>query len=117
MCVSLAACKSDADGGGCTPLMYKVSDGKGATLYLLGSIHIGDKRTRNMPDYVMDAYSSSSYLCVEANIVAYEKDLEAQMRDLKTMECAKGKSIKEYLPVTPFSSNARASIRSDAATR
>ena len=81
----------------CTPLLYKVTDGKGAVLYLLGSIHIGDERTQSMPDYVMEAYDASSYICVEANIVAYEKDVAKQMEDLKDLLCEEGKTIKDYL--------------------
>lgn len=81
----------------CTPLLYKATDGKGAVLYLFGSIHIGDKRTQSMPDYIMDAYNASSYICVEADIVAYEKDLNEQIKDLQKMRCETGKTIKDYL--------------------
>ena len=35
----------------CTPLMYKVTDGKGGVLYVLGSIHVADDRAKDMPDY------------------------------------------------------------------
>ena len=62
MCFSLIACQSEQveepKVAECTPLLYKVTDGKGATLYLLGSIHVGDKRTQAMPDYVMNAYNA-----------------------------------------------------------
>lgn len=101
MCFSITACKGEseipADGAGCTPLMYKVSDTKGGVLYLLGSIHVGDRRTQSMADYVMDAYNQSSYLCVEADIVAYEEDIAAQMKDLQLMLCKNGKTIKDCL--------------------
>lgn len=81
----------------CTPLLYKVTDDKGAVLYLLGSIHVGDERTQAMPDYVMDAYNSSDYICVEANIVAYEEDFEKLMSLAMKMMCKKGTTIKDYL--------------------
>lgn len=81
----------------CTPLLYKVTDDKGAVLYLMGSIHIGDERTQAMPDYVMNAYNASSYICVEANIVAYEQDVSKQREDLEKMLCDEGKTIKDYI--------------------
>jgi len=101
ICFSFVACKgedrADTDSAGCTPLLYKVSHTNGGVLYLLGSIHVGDKRTQSMPGYVMDAYNASTYLCVEADIVAYEKDLAAQMLDLQLMLCKNGKTIRDHL--------------------
>lgn len=82
---------------GCTPLLYKVTGGKGGVLYLLGSIHVGDERTQTMPDYIMDAYNGSDYICVEADIVAYEQDIMKLMADLQLMLCEKNKTIRDHL--------------------
>ncbi len=81
----------------CTPLLYKVTDDKGAALYLLGSIHVGDDRTQSMPDYVMNAYNASSYICVEVDIVEYEKNIAKQLADLNLLLCPKGETVRDHM--------------------
>lgn len=81
----------------CTPLLYRVSGSKGGTVYLLGSIHVGDDRMKQMPEYVMNAYNESDFIAVEADIVAFEKDLAAQLKYTKTLLCDSGKTIEDHL--------------------
>lgn len=87
---------ADEDGE-CTPLLYRVSCSKGGTLYLLGSIHIGDERMEKMPAYVMNAYNESSFIAVEADIVAFDKDFAAQIKYTQTLLCDSGKTIEDHL--------------------
>lgn len=81
----------------CTPLLYKVSGNNGAELYLLGSVHIGDERIMSMPDYVMDAYNDSSYICVEVDIVEYEKNIAKQFSDLNLLRCPLGETVRDHM--------------------
>ncbi|MBQ2676664.1 MAG: TraB/GumN family protein [Clostridia bacterium] len=67
---------------GSTPLLYKVTDSKGNVAWLFGSIHVGRKSMYPLPDYVMNAFKQSDSLAVEFDIIAYEKDLDAQIESV-----------------------------------
>lgn len=54
-----------------TPLFYKISDKKGRTLWLLGTIHVGDNRTGFLPQEIYDAFSASNSLAVEFDSDAF----------------------------------------------
>ncbi len=102
--ISACAASQDDNGGGkeekpvtCAPLLYEVTDGEGNKLYLFGSIHVGDDRMEEMPDYVMDAYEESDFLAVEADVVAFENDWSAMMECTQMMLCEEGKTIEDYL--------------------
>lgn len=58
------------------PLFYKVTSAEGKTMYLLGTIHIGDSRTAYLPKEIYDALESSDALAVEVNMPKYEDTLE-----------------------------------------
>ncbi len=79
------------------PLMYKAEDGKGNALYLLGSIHVGDRRVDMLSDKVMNAFNSSSYLAVECDIVSFANDSEKLMELTTKMLCPLGTTIKDCL--------------------
>lgn len=81
----------------CTPLLYQVSDENGAVLYLFGSIHATDDRANPLPEYVMDAYTASDYLCVECDVYAATKDIAAQADLTKKFLCEPGKTTADYL--------------------
>ncbi len=50
-----------------SPAMWKIEH-KGKTSYLFGSIHVGDKSMYPLPKKVMDAFSASNTLAVEADV-------------------------------------------------
>ncbi len=80
------------------PLLYKVTkDGNDNELYLFGSIHVADDRAYPMDDVIMDAYKKSEALVVEFDLVAYSKNINVQMEDVKLMLCDPGKTIKDYI--------------------
>ncbi len=82
---------------GYQPLLYKVEDGKGNVLYLLGSIHVGDARVDMLSDKIMNAYDASNYLCVECDIVSFSEDEEKMMSVMTKMLCPTGTTIKDQL--------------------
>jgi hypothetical protein len=53
---------------GITPLMWHVTSPQGATMYLFGSIHVGDDSIYPFPDTIMNAFYSSDYLAVEIDV-------------------------------------------------
>lgn len=56
-----------------TPLFYKVTDKKGRTLWLLGTIHVGDNRTGFLPQEIYDAFTASERLAVEFDTIAFQQ--------------------------------------------
>lgn len=56
-----------------TPLFYKVTDKKGHTLWLLGTIHVGDNRTGFLPQEIYDAFLSSDSLALEFDTIAFQQ--------------------------------------------
>ena len=80
-----------------TPLLYRVTDDSGNTIWLFGSIHVGRENYYPLPDYVLDAFESADALAVEADIVAFEKDLGLQMTALSHLVYRDGSTIKDHI--------------------
>lgn len=59
-----------------TPVFYKVTDDQGNTLWLLGTIHVGDSRTGFLPREIYDAFDSADALAVEFDSDAFLEELE-----------------------------------------
>ena len=81
-----------------TPLLYKVTDDSGNVIWLFGSIHVGLEEFYPLPDYVLDAFRGSDALAVEFDIVAYEKDLGAQMKSIQKLLYTDGTQISDHIP-------------------
>lgn len=81
-----------------TPLLYEVTkEGVDNKIYLFGSIHAADDKAYSMQDKIIEAFNNSEYLAVEVDIVAFQKDIKAQMDMLKLFLCESGKTLKDYL--------------------
>ncbi len=63
------------------PLFYKVTDANGKTMWLLGTIHVGDNRTAYLPDEIYEALGSSDALAVEIDTIALGEDLDDEDND------------------------------------
>lgn len=59
-----------------TPLLYRVTGANGQEMYLLGTIHAGDARTAYLPDELYEALDNADALAVEADILAFEEQIE-----------------------------------------
>lgn len=81
-----------------TPLLYKVTDEKGNVVWLFGSIHVGKEEYYPLPDYVLNAFQGADSLAVEADIVAFEQDMGAQMKALMPLVYTDGTTIKDHIP-------------------
>jgi len=74
----LGGCAQDAaEGEKSGPLLWQVTSPGGQTMYMFGSIHAADDTIYPLPEAIMDAFSRSEYLAVEADIVAFEQDGDA----------------------------------------
>lgn len=54
-----------------TPLFYQVTGENGQQLWLLGTIHVGDERTDELPQQIYDALRNADALAVEYDINAF----------------------------------------------
>ena len=81
-----------------SPLLYKVTDGEGNTAWLFGSIHVGQDYFYPLPDYVTEAYENSDALAVEADMVAFNADMEAQTKALMKLIYLDGTTISDHIP-------------------
>ncbi len=59
-----------------TPLFYKVTGPDGQEMWLLGTIHVGDKRNQYLPQKLLDAFTAADALAVECDSDALEAQLE-----------------------------------------
>lgn len=108
MCFALAACNEAKDKKKTereetreptsTPILYKVTDDDGDVIWLFGSIHVGLEEYYPLPDYVMDAFEGSDALAVEFDIVAFQKDMEAQTTALAALVYTDGTTIADHIP-------------------
>ncbi len=90
--------KSEAE---VTPLFYKVTAPNGNAMYLLGTIHIGDNATANLPKEIYEALEASDALAVELNMLEFDEKVES---DPELMELAMtgmiytdGSTIKDHI--------------------
>ena len=73
------------DKGQATPLFYRVTGADGQEMWLLGTIHVGDARTADLPQEINDAFASSDALAVEFDVnsfwekVSEDDELAAQL--------------------------------------
>ena len=81
-----------------SPLLYKVTDGEGNTAWLFGSIHVGQNYFYPLPDYVTEAYENSDALAVEADMVTFNADMEAQTKALMKLIYLDGTTISDHIP-------------------
>ena len=89
-----------------TPLLYRVTGAAGQTMYLMGTIHVGDTRTAYLPDQVYAALEASDALAVEFDVIAFEEKMEkdpefaAQIAGLYISK--DGSSVKDQLTEEQF---------------
>ncbi|MBR6562436.1 MAG: TraB/GumN family protein [Clostridia bacterium] len=80
-----------------TPLFWKATDAEGNVLWLFGSIHAGYDGYYPLPDKVLEAYNGSDALAVEADIIAFEKDLEAAYKAMMPLIYTDGTKISDHI--------------------
>ena len=88
----------DADPAEITPLLWKVTDKSGHELYLFGTIHAGDERTKIAIDKVSGVLESCDALAVEFDVVAYEKNIAAAADDVKRFVLTDGTTVRDSIP-------------------
>ena len=83
----------DEDSAG---LFWKITcDGFPNTVYLLGTVHLGTNSIYPLSKTIMDAFDSSAYLAVEANIYTISDEDAAYMADKQLL--TDGSTISDYI--------------------
>ena len=80
------------------PLIWRVTDGDGHTLYLFGTMHACDERAEEVVERLGGIISSCDALAVEFDTVAYESDVAALSADAGKMIYTDGSKIDDHLP-------------------
>lgn len=80
-----------------TPILYEVTkNGSDNKIYLFGSIHIFDVNKIEFPNKLIDAYNSSKYLAVEADIVSYMDNMNVEEYS-KSFMYKDGTKLKDHV--------------------
>ena len=62
-----------------SPLFYHVTGQNGEEMWLLGTIHVGDARTGNLPKEILDAFEASDALALECDTRKMEEEMQNPM--------------------------------------
>ena len=87
----------DFDPAQVNPPLWKVTDAQGHTLYLFGTIHVGDGRNPVVLDKVAPVLENCDALAVEFDLVAYEQDPSAMMADIQGFIYTDGTTVKDHM--------------------
>lgn len=84
-----------------SPLFYKVTGSDGQIMWLLGTIHVGDCRTANLPKQLTDAFSSSDAVAIECNndsfIEAMQSDSALQQQVSNAYYYSDGSTVSSHI--------------------
>ena len=72
-----------------------------ATIYLVGTIHIGNEDLYPMQQVLLDAFYRSDALAVEFDLVSFERDVQAQLRMIDKM-MLEDTTVKDHLSPETF---------------
>lgn len=79
-----------------SPLLYKVSDGD-STVWLFGSIHVGEDYFYPLPGYVLSAYHGADALAVECDVVAMTENIFGMSSALMPLIYTDGSTIRDHI--------------------
>lgn len=80
-----------------TPALWKLSTESGKTVYFMGSMHALPDEAYPLPEVIMYAYNSSDAIAVECDTVAYQEDLDAQIKLSADLMYRDGSTIKDHI--------------------
>lgn len=83
--------------GDISPMLWKINGSKGNTLYLFGTIHVGDERNDTVLTYLQDELNSVDSLAVEFDIDAFEQDYTQQAQMAALLMYTDGTTAKDHI--------------------
>ena len=84
------------------PLMWKVTGNDGSTMYLFGTIHIGDERNKQIMENITSKVDECDALAVECDTVAYQNDFQAMVNSLSYMMYLDGTTVRDHLDAEQY---------------
>ena len=84
------------------PALWRVTGPEGETLYLFGTIHLGDERSLAALENVRPYLDTCDALAVEFDTVAYQRNLSQAARDMANFVYTDGTTIRDHLPGTLY---------------
>lgn len=81
-----------------SPLLWKVTDEAGHTLYLFGTMHVGDERSKTVLEKVSPILDGCDALAVEFDVVAYQNDPASSIDSLLPFLLTDGTTIGDHMP-------------------
>lgn len=94
----LSACVLPGLGADAHPCLWKVTDPAGNSLYLFGTIHLGDERSEKALEKLSPILLDCDALAVEFDVIAYEQDPAASAGDYAQFLYADGSTIRDHMP-------------------
>ena len=88
---------------GSAPLLYRVRDGEGHTLYLLGTIHMGREDFYPLDRTAEDAYLAADVLAVEADVYALSGDARQSAQYSRALTYPSGDTAEAHLSPAAYS--------------
>ena len=86
-----------AAGAESAPLVYRVTDGQGHALYLLGTIHVGNDGMYPLGSAVEEAYQNADVLAVELDLYAYGVNLFSNLKTSFALMYGFQDNVKNHL--------------------
>ena len=86
-----------AAGAESAPLVYRVTDGAGHVLYLLGTIHVGNDDMYPLGGAVEEAYENAEIVAVEMDVYAYGGNLFSTMKTAFALMYGVQDNVKNHL--------------------
>ena len=97
-----AAVTPDYDPEDVTPAMWKVTDSAGHTMYLFGTIHVGDQRSETAMEKIAPTLDACDALALEFDLKEYERDTQMQMNTVMTFLCPDDTKVTDEMPEELF---------------
>ncbi len=80
------------------PLLWRVTDADGHSLFLFGTCHVGDERSDAVFSRVVPVLDECDALAVEFDVVAYEKNVVQMAKDTAQYLLTDGSTVSDYMP-------------------
>lgn len=80
-----------------SPLLYRAWDAAGHTIYLLGTMHVGEEEKAALSPLVEMAWEASSALAVEADLTAFQQDRDRVQAYSRALLYGAGETAQAHL--------------------
>ncbi len=84
------------------PMLFHVTGPEGQEGYLFGTIHVGDKRVNTALEKLIPYLDACDALAVEFDLVAFEKDMAAQIESMGQFVLTDGSKVSDHMPPELF---------------